>query len=119
MSEEVMQWLSLAMMSVGAFGAAWRVMSFNIAGMVGLTCSVFSRQLFLEDGGLWKGQILLFELVGRQVAQAAVRPHDVVMAPPSLDDHRCFARDLSRFFWVNTRQHRHAKPRWLVTICSM
>lgn len=91
MSEEVMQWLSQAMMSVGAFGAAWRVMSFNIAGMVGLTCSVFSRQLFLEDGGLWKGQILLFELVGRQVAQAAVRPHDVVMAPPSLDDHRCFA----------------------------
>lgn len=63
----------------------------EVSCMNALTCSAFSRQTFLEDGGLWKGQILLFELVGRQVVQAAVRPDRVVMAPPSLDDHRRLA----------------------------
>lgn len=36
---------------------------------VKLTCSAFSRQTFLEGDGLWKGRILLFELVRRQVVR--------------------------------------------------
>lgn len=45
----------------------------------------------LSSDQLWKEQIPLLELVGRQVVQAAVRSERVVMALPCLDDHRSLA----------------------------
>lgn len=52
------------------------------------TCSAFSDQKFLGNGGFGVGLMSLLELVGYQVIQAAMGANGVVMATRRLDHDR-------------------------------
>jgi hypothetical protein len=60
-------------------------MTSNDAPVAFCPAAAFSSQSFLEDGSVGDGLMLVLELRGRQVLQAAVRSNGVVVATPVLD----------------------------------